>query len=381
MRAAVQAAAGRGGHRPRDAGVADRRASTSTPALRAAGSRPAARRRARCCPPGPGTTPGCWPRARARRRCSSSATRPGSRTRPPSTRGRGLRRRGGRAGRGARATSRAGDRVAGAEHGLARRRRCAPGDVLIDARRRPVHRGRRPASRARPRATRLAGPHPAGAGERPLARLPPGAARADPRGRRHFWTWREQMYAVAARLDPDGYLALARAVYAEMALAGVTGVGEFHYLHHGPDGRPYDDPNAMGRALAQAAAEAGIRLTLLDTCYLRRRDRRRRSAGRAAAVRRRRRRARGRRGSRPGGRPAGAGRGGGALGPRRPAGRLRRSSPAGPRARRAAARAPVRAAGGERGVPGRATACTPDGAARRARARPARASPPSTPPT
>jgi formiminoglutamate deiminase len=53
-----------------------------------------------------------------------------------------------------------------------------------------------------------------------------------------------------------------------MALAGITCVGEFHYLHHGPGGVPYDDPNAMGRAVLQAAAEAGIRITLLDTCYL-----------------------------------------------------------------------------------------------------------------
>ena len=83
-----------------------------------------------------------------------------------------------------------------------------------------------------------------------------------------FWTWRERMYAVAARLDPDSYLRLARAVYAEMALAGVSCVGEFHYLHHQPGGRPYADPNAMGRALVQAAAEAGLRMTLLDTCYL-----------------------------------------------------------------------------------------------------------------
>lgn len=94
------------------------------------------------------------------------------------------------------------------------------------------------------------------------------------RGRTHhhgggtFWTWREGMYAVAQRLDPDSYLHLARATYAEMALAGVTAVGEFHYLHHGPDGTPYDDPNEMGQALVQAAADAGIRLTLLDTCYL-----------------------------------------------------------------------------------------------------------------
>jgi len=83
-----------------------------------------------------------------------------------------------------------------------------------------------------------------------------------------FWTWRERMYQVAARLDPDSYQALARAVFAEMALAGVSCVGEFHYLHHQPDGRPYADPNAMGRAMVAAAAEAGLRITLLDTCYL-----------------------------------------------------------------------------------------------------------------
>lgn len=93
------------------------------------------------------------------------------------------------------------------------------------------------------------------------------------RGRTHdgggdFWTWRERMYAVAARLDPDTYLALARATYAEMALAGITAVGEFHYLHHDPSGRPYADPNVMGEALRQAARDAGIRLTLLDACYL-----------------------------------------------------------------------------------------------------------------
>jgi formiminoglutamate deiminase len=83
-----------------------------------------------------------------------------------------------------------------------------------------------------------------------------------------FWTWREQMYRVADRLDPESYLALARATYAEMALAGITTVGEFHYVHHGRDGTPYDDPNAMGRALIAAAADAGVRLTLLDSCYL-----------------------------------------------------------------------------------------------------------------
>jgi formiminoglutamate deiminase len=93
------------------------------------------------------------------------------------------------------------------------------------------------------------------------------------RGRTHdgggtFWTWRERMYDVAVRLDPAAYLALARATYAEMALAGITCVGEFHYLHHAPGGARYADPNEMGRALVAAAAEAGIRITLLDTCYL-----------------------------------------------------------------------------------------------------------------
>ncbi|MEV4603558.1 formimidoylglutamate deiminase [Amycolatopsis sp. NPDC049253] len=93
------------------------------------------------------------------------------------------------------------------------------------------------------------------------------------RGRTHhergtFWTWRERMYALAARLDPDAYYRLARGVYAEMALGGYTSVGEFHYLHHAPGGKPYASPNAMGDALRQAARDAGIRLTLLDTCYL-----------------------------------------------------------------------------------------------------------------
>jgi formiminoglutamate deiminase len=93
------------------------------------------------------------------------------------------------------------------------------------------------------------------------------------RGRTHadggtFWSWREAMYAVAAGLDPDSYLALARTTYAELARAGVGTVGEFHYLHHGPGGVPYEDPNAMAEALRQAAADAGVRLTLLDTCYL-----------------------------------------------------------------------------------------------------------------
>ncbi|HEU4512536.1 MAG TPA: formimidoylglutamate deiminase [Nocardioidaceae bacterium] len=88
------------------------------------------------------------------------------------------------------------------------------------------------------------------------------------RERGSFWTWREQMYGLASRITPDTYFELARAVYREMVAAGFTTVGEFHYLHHGPDGTPYDDPNAMGQALVEAAREAGIRIGLLDTCYL-----------------------------------------------------------------------------------------------------------------
>ena len=123
-------------------------------------------------------------------------------------------------------------------------------------------------------------PDSAPAGERLAGLVLPGFANAHShafhralRGRTHgdrgsFWTWRELMYQVAGRLDPDNYFALARAVYGEMALAGITCVGEFHYLHHGPDGTPYADPNAMGAALIAAAREAGIRITLLDTVYL-----------------------------------------------------------------------------------------------------------------
>ena len=76
------------------------------------------------------------------------------------------------------------------------------------------------------------------------------------------------MYRVANRLDPDSYHRLARAVFAEIALAGVGVVGEFHYVHHRSGGGAYDDPHAMGAAVVAAARDAGIRLTLLDTLYL-----------------------------------------------------------------------------------------------------------------
>jgi formiminoglutamate deiminase len=91
------------------------------------------------------------------------------------------------------------------------------------------------------------------------------------RGRTHesgsFWTWRELMYRAAGRLTPDGYRTFATAVFSEMVAAGWTTVGEFHYVHHAPDGTVYPD-HAMEIALADAAAAAGIRLVLLDTVYL-----------------------------------------------------------------------------------------------------------------
>ncbi|WP_309133175.1 formimidoylglutamate deiminase [Brevibacterium sp.] len=98
------------------------------------------------------------------------------------------------------------------------------------------------------------------------------------RGRTHgdggtFWTWREVMYSVAAKLSPANYETVARAVFAEMLAGGYTSVGEFHYVHHTADGTPYgadadSRAHAMERALARAAASAGLRIRLLDTCYL-----------------------------------------------------------------------------------------------------------------
>lgn len=83
-----------------------------------------------------------------------------------------------------------------------------------------------------------------------------------------FWTWRETMYRFAARFDPDTLHAVASQLYVEMLEAGYTSVCEFHYLHHAPDGKPYDDPAAMSNALIRAARDTGIRLTLLPVLYM-----------------------------------------------------------------------------------------------------------------
>jgi len=83
-----------------------------------------------------------------------------------------------------------------------------------------------------------------------------------------FWTWREAMYRIATRFDPDSLHAVASQLYAEMLEAGYTRACEFHYLHHAPDGRAYDDPAAMSAALIRAAHDTGIRLTLLPVLYM-----------------------------------------------------------------------------------------------------------------
>ena len=89
----------------------------------------------------------------------------------------------------------------------------------------------------------------------------PGAADDD------FWSWRTQMFRLAGALEPETMRDVAAHVYAEMAAAGYGAVGEFHYVHHRPDGTPYAEPNAMAMALAEAAVAARLRIVLLPAAY------------------------------------------------------------------------------------------------------------------
>jgi formimidoylglutamate deiminase len=84
-----------------------------------------------------------------------------------------------------------------------------------------------------------------------------------------FWTWREQMYAAANRLSPEEIYSESRLAFLEMALTGITAVGEFHYIHHAPDGSTYDDPNLLAREVIRAAHDVGIRIALLRVAYAR----------------------------------------------------------------------------------------------------------------
>ena len=84
-----------------------------------------------------------------------------------------------------------------------------------------------------------------------------------------FWSWRGTMYHAASQLDPQDVYDVARMAFLEMALAGTTTVGEFHYLHNAPDGQPYGDPNLLSKQVIAAAQSVGIRIVLLRTAYLR----------------------------------------------------------------------------------------------------------------
>src|SRR3954471_15682308 len=82
-----------------------------------------------------------------------------------------------------------------------------------------------------------------------------------------FWSWRTEMFRLAGALDPESMREVAGRVYGEMAAAGYGAVGEFHYVHHRPDGTPYEDANAMAVAVAEAALAAGLRIVLLPAAY------------------------------------------------------------------------------------------------------------------
>ena len=90
-----------------------------------------------------------------------------------------------------------------------------------------------------------------------------------PEGRDDFWSWRDRMYATANRLTPEGVEAVSALAFLEMVQAGVTHVGEFHYLHHAPDGTPYPDPDELARRVVRAARRVGLRITLLRVAYAR----------------------------------------------------------------------------------------------------------------
>jgi formimidoylglutamate deiminase len=97
------------------------------------------------------------------------------------------------------------------------------------------------------------------------------AGRAEHRGQSQtdsFWTWREAMYALALRVSPEQVRAIAAQLYVECLEAGMTGVGEFHYLHHAPDGGRYAEPAEMGLQLLEAAKDAGLPITLLPALYV-----------------------------------------------------------------------------------------------------------------
>ena len=96
-----------------------------------------------------------------------------------------------------------------------------------------------------------------------VERIEPSQPRDD------FWTWRERMYSLAGLLSPNSIREVSRRCYGEMLSAGYTSVTEFHYVHHRPEGTPYEDPNALAKSVALAAEDTGIRLLLIPVAYTR----------------------------------------------------------------------------------------------------------------
>ena len=88
-------------------------------------------------------------------------------------------------------------------------------------------------------------------------------------GKDDFWSWRDRMYATANRLDPEGVQAVSALAFLEMVKSGITHVGEFHYLHHAPDGTRYEDPDELAKRVLAAAEQVGLRITLLRVAYAR----------------------------------------------------------------------------------------------------------------
>jgi len=84
-----------------------------------------------------------------------------------------------------------------------------------------------------------------------------------------FWTWRETMYSAATHLSPEDIYDASRMAFLEMVLSGINAVGEFHYIHHTPEGKPYDDPNLLAKEVVRAARDVGLRIALLRTAYVR----------------------------------------------------------------------------------------------------------------
>ena len=351
--------------RPRAGGAGSRSRGPPPPPFDA-GLRDRLRRRCSATRPllatGAGHDAGILAAAGSRPRCCSSATRPASRTRPPST------------------PSEA-DCLAGVDALAAVLANGWPDDdLLVRARLAARRRRRRRAGRAstadgitavdrgRPPPAgdaRLPGVVLPGLRQRPLPRLPPGAARPHPRRRRHVLDLaRADVRASPARLDPDSLPARwpARCT-PRWRWPGSPRVGEFHYLHHGPDGTPYADPNAMGEALRRgrrATPASGSPCSTPATWPAGSTPGTLAGPGAAPVRRRHDVDALGATAS-PRCAPADGlrGRRGDPLGPGGARATELADGRRGARDRPPAARPPVRAAGRERRVPGGATACTP----------------------